>query len=52
MVKRMIKEIELRAFGVCDWWGEKLNIDTNSIRVYFIYPVIFNPGFPHWLYIW
>lgn len=51
MVKRMIKEIELRAFGVCDWWGEKLNIDTNSIRVYFIYLSFLTLGSPLVIYL-
>ena len=28
---------ERQAFGVCAWWGEKLNIKTEQVRLSFIY---------------
>jgi phage shock protein C len=28
---------EQQAFGVCAWWGEKLNIKTEQVRLSFIY---------------
>jgi phage shock protein PspC (stress-responsive transcriptional regulator) len=28
---------EKHAFGVCEWWGEKLKIKSANIRLFFIY---------------
>ncbi len=28
---------ERQAFGVCEWWGEKLKIKSANIRLFFIY---------------
>lgn len=28
---------EQQAFGVCQWWAEKLNIKTEQVRLSFIY---------------
>ena len=28
---------ERQAFGVCEWWAEKLNIKTEQVRLSFIY---------------
>lgn len=28
---------EKQAFGVCDWWAQKLNIKTEQVRLSFIY---------------
>ena len=28
---------ERQAFGVCQWWGEKLNVKTEQVRLSFIY---------------
>lgn len=37
MIKRIQAWFETRAFGVCEWLGEKLGIDSTKIRIYFIY---------------
>lgn len=29
--------LERQAFGVCEWWAEKLNIKTEQVRLSFIY---------------
>lgn len=42
---------EQQAFGVCDWWGEYLNVDSNSIRVYFIYLSFLTLGSPLIMYL-
>ena len=37
-MKKRIQEIfERNAFGVCEWWGEKLGIKIQRIRLFFIY---------------
>lgn len=28
---------EKQAFGVCEWWAQKLNIKTEQVRLSFIY---------------
>lgn len=28
---------ERQAFGVCQWWGEQLNVKTEQVRLSFIY---------------
>lgn len=28
---------EQQAFGVCEWWAQKLNIKTEQVRLSFIY---------------
>ena len=42
---------EEQAFGVCEWWGNRLNIGTNSIRVYFIYLSFLTFGSPLVIYL-
>jgi phage shock protein C len=37
---------EHQAYGVCDWWGEKLNIRSSSIRLFFIYASFLAIGSP------
>ncbi|MBB6463418.1 PspC domain-containing protein [Flammeovirga kamogawensis] len=44
------KFIEKQAFGVCSKLGKKLNIASNSIRLYFIYASLFTFGSPIILY--
>ena len=29
--------LEKQAFGVCEWWAQKLNIKTEQVRLSFIY---------------
>ena len=41
---------EHKAFGVCEWWGKKLGINTTNIRMYFIYLSFFTFGSPIIIY--
>lgn len=41
---------EQKAFGVCEWWGNKLGIKTTEIRMYFIYLSFFTFGSPIIIY--
>ena len=37
MISAIKTFFERQAFGVCAWWGEKLNIKTEQVRLSFIY---------------
>jgi len=37
MIKQIQDYFEKQAFGVCAWWGKKLGLRTQSIRISFIY---------------
>ena len=37
MTKKILDIFEKQAFGVFTWWGEKLGIKSQSIRLFFIY---------------
>ena len=50
MINGIISWFEKQAYGVCNWWGEKLGIRSNSIRMYFIYLSFFTAGSPVILY--
>ena len=47
MVKKTIAWFEHQAFGVCEWWGDKLGINTTKIRMYFIYLSFFTVWVAH-----
>ena len=42
--------VELKAFGVCSYLGEKFNIASSKIRLYFIYLSFFTFGSPIIIY--
>jgi len=42
---------ERQAFGVCEWWGEKLNIPSANIRMFFIYTSFLTIGSPIIIYM-
>ncbi|MFO0321379.1 MAG: PspC domain-containing protein [Bacteroidota bacterium] len=50
MIEKIIYWFEQQAFGVCEWWGEKLGIRTTKIRMYFIYLSFFTFGSPIIIY--
>ncbi|MDP1744076.1 MAG: PspC family transcriptional regulator [Bacteroidota bacterium] len=50
MVKKIQNWFEGHAFGVCEWWGKKLGINTTNIRMYFIYLSFFTVGSPIIIY--
>ncbi len=37
MIDRTKTYFERYAFGVCQWWAEKLNVKTEQVRLSFIY---------------
>ena len=50
MIKKITSWFEQQAFGVCEWWGNKLGISTTKIRMYFIYLSFFTVGSPIIIY--
>jgi len=42
---------EQQAFGVCEWWGEKLKIKSANIRLFFIYTSFLTIGSPLIIYL-
>jgi len=42
---------EKQAFGVCEWWGKKLNITSSKVRLYFIYVSFITLGSPLLIYL-
>ncbi|HET6224771.1 MAG TPA: PspC domain-containing protein [Bacteroidia bacterium] len=50
MIKRIQAWFETRAFGVCEWLGQKLGIKSTKIRMYFIYLTFFTVGSPIIIY--
>ena len=51
MIDRVQAYFEKQAFGVCDWWGEKLGIESSRIRMYFIYLSFITLGSPVLVYL-
>lgn len=50
MINSIRHWFETKAFGVCQWWGDKLGINSNKVRMYFIYLSFFTFGSPIILY--
>ncbi|MBL0342367.1 MAG: PspC family transcriptional regulator [Bacteroidetes bacterium] len=42
---------ERQAFGICEWWGEKLRIRSSNIRIFFIYASFLTIGSPLIIYL-
>jgi len=42
---------EKQAFGICEWWGEKLHIKSSNIRMFFIYTSFLTIGSPLIIYL-
>jgi phage shock protein C len=42
---------ERQAFGVCEWWGEWMNIKSSNIRLFFIYTSFLTVGSPIIIYM-
>lgn len=51
MFEQIIQFFEKHAFGVCEWWGEKLGIKISSIRLFFIYISFISAGFSFLIYM-
>ena len=50
MINTIRQWFEAKAFGVCQWWGNKLGINTTTVRMYFIYLSFFTFGSPIIIY--
>ncbi len=50
-MERIQRFFENQAFGVCTKLGEKLNLSTSSIRLFFIYASFLTFGSPVILYL-
>ncbi len=51
MIDKIKFFFEKQAFGVCEWWGEKLGISSSKIRKYFIYTSFVTIGSPLIIYL-
>jgi len=51
MIERILGYWEKQAFGVCAWWGEKLKVKSNNIRLAFIYMSFITFGSPLFIYL-
>lgn len=50
-MERIQRFFESQAFGVCTKLGEKLNLSTSSIRLFFIYASFLTFGSPLIIYL-
>lgn len=50
-MERIQQFFETQAFGVCTKLGEKLNLSTSSIRLFFIYASFLTFGSPLIIYL-
>lgn len=51
MVNKIQSFFEKYAFGVCSWWGEKLQLKSSRIRIFFIYLSFLTFGSPIFIYL-
>tara|TARA_Y100000768_G_C23836897_1_gene614204 strand:+ start:84 stop:305 length:222 start_codon:yes stop_codon:yes gene_type:complete len=51
MINNILAFFEKQAFGVCEWWGHKLGINSNRVRIYFIYFSFITFGSPFIIYL-
>ena len=51
MTRKILYYFEKRAFGVCEWWGDKLGIKVSKIRLFFIYFSFITFGSPIVIYL-
>lgn len=51
MIEKIHTFFEQQAFGVCEWWGEKLGLRISRIRLYFIYLSFLTLGSPLIVYL-
>lgn len=46
MLQRILTFFEHNSFGVCTYLGERFNISTSKLRLFFIYTSFLAVGFP------
>jgi phage shock protein PspC (stress-responsive transcriptional regulator) len=51
LVEYIKARFEQQAFGVCDWWGDKLGIPSADIRIFFVYASFLTIGSPFIIYL-
>jgi phage shock protein PspC (stress-responsive transcriptional regulator) len=51
MIQKVQEIVEKNAFGVCEWWGEKLGIKIQRIRLFFIYFSFISVGLSFFIYL-
>ena len=51
MIRKIQTYFEKQAFGVCNWWGERLQLKTPKIRMFFIYLSFLTFGSPIFIYL-
>lgn len=51
MIDRVKTYFERQAFGVCEWWAEKLNVKTEQVRLSFIYLSFITAGVHLFVYL-
>ncbi|MGB0882104.1 MAG: PspC domain-containing protein [Vicingaceae bacterium] len=51
MINKILSYFEKQAFGVCAWWGEKLQLKSSRIRMFFIYLSFLTFGSPIFIYL-
>lgn len=51
LIKYIQDFFEQQAYGVCEWWGSKFNVNSSIIRVYFIYLSFLTLGSPLVIYL-
>ena len=51
LIQEIREYFERQAFGVCTWLGEKLDMRTSVIRLFFIYATFLTAGSPIIIYM-
>ena len=51
MITKILGYFEKQAFGVCNWWGEKLHLKSSQVRLSFIYLSFLTVGSPIIIYL-
>jgi len=51
ITEQILTIFEIHAFGVCEWWGQKLGMRISRIRLSFIYLSFITFGSPLIIYL-
>lgn len=51
MINKISAYFEKQTFGVCAWWGDKLQLKSSRIRMFFIYLSFLTFGSPVFIYL-
>jgi phage shock protein C len=50
-IQKILFFFEMRSYGVCEWWAQKLGINTSKVRLGFIYASFVAFGSPLIIYL-